>query len=34
MENPVKAHKSGTVTDLKVATGAQINKGEPILEIK
>ena len=34
MENPVKAHKAGTVTDLKVATGAQINKGEPILEIK
>ncbi|MDO5031159.1 acetyl/propionyl/methylcrotonyl-CoA carboxylase subunit alpha [Corynebacterium sp.] len=34
MENPVKAHKSGTVSDLKVATGAQINKGEPILEIK
>ena len=34
MENPVKAHKSGTITDLKVSTGAQINKGEPILEIK
>ena len=34
MENPVKAHKSGTVTDLKVSTGTQINKGEPILEIK
>ncbi len=34
MENPVKAHKSGTVTDLKVFTGTQINKGEPILEIK
>ncbi|HIX79886.1 MAG TPA: ATP-grasp domain-containing protein [Candidatus Corynebacterium faecipullorum] len=34
MENPVKAHKSGTVADLKVSTGTQINKGEPILEIK
>ena len=34
MENPVKAHRSGTVTDLKVSTGTQINKGEPILEIK
>ncbi|APT93133.1 acetyl-COA carboxylase [Corynebacterium phocae] len=34
MENPVKAHKSGKVTDLKVETGGQINKGEPILEIK
>lgn len=34
MENPVKAHKSGTVTDLKVSTGTQINKGEPILDIK
>ncbi|MTE10930.1 ATP-grasp domain-containing protein [Corynebacterium aurimucosum] len=34
MENPVKAHKSGTITDLKVSTGTQINKGEPILEIK
>ncbi|OFR63682.1 biotin carboxylase N-terminal domain-containing protein [Corynebacterium sp. HMSC078H07] len=34
MENPVKAHKSGTVTELKVSTGTQINKGEPILEIK
>ncbi|WP_165241577.1 acetyl/propionyl/methylcrotonyl-CoA carboxylase subunit alpha [Corynebacterium lizhenjunii] len=34
MENPVKAHKSGKVTGLKVEAGAQINKGEPILEIK
>lgn len=34
MENPVKAHKSGTITNLKVSTGTQINKGEPILEIK
>ncbi|WP_293769093.1 acetyl/propionyl/methylcrotonyl-CoA carboxylase subunit alpha [uncultured Corynebacterium sp.] len=34
MENPVKAHKSGTVEGLKVEAGAQINKGELILEIK
>ncbi|MDK8807676.1 acetyl/propionyl/methylcrotonyl-CoA carboxylase subunit alpha [Corynebacterium striatum] len=34
MENPVKAHKSGTVTGLAVEQGAQINKGAPLLEIK
>ncbi|MEY8576824.1 acetyl/propionyl/methylcrotonyl-CoA carboxylase subunit alpha [Corynebacteriaceae bacterium 6-324] len=34
MENPVKAHKSGIVSDLAVETGSQINKGNPILEIK
>lgn len=34
MENPVKAHKSGTVTGLAVEQGAQINKGTPLLEIK
>lgn len=34
MENPVKAHKSGIISDLAVGTGSQINKGNPILEIK
>ena len=34
MENPVKAHKSGVISDLAVETGSQINKGNPILEIK
>ena len=34
MENPVKAHKSGIISDLAVETGSQINKGNPILEIK
>lgn len=34
MENPVKAHKAGTVTGLSVEQGAQINKGAPLLEIK
>ena len=34
MENPVKAHKSGIVSDLAVESGSQINKGNPILEIK
>ncbi|MFS0256347.1 acetyl/propionyl/methylcrotonyl-CoA carboxylase subunit alpha [Corynebacterium striatum] len=34
MENPVKAHKSGTVTGLAVEQGARINKGTPLLEIK
>ncbi|OFT36424.1 acetyl-/propionyl-CoA carboxylase subunit alpha [Corynebacterium sp. HMSC08C04] len=34
MENPVKAHKAGTVTGLRVEQGAQINKGAPLLEIK
>lgn len=34
MENPVKAHKSGTVTGLAVEQGAQVNKGTPLLEIK
>ncbi|WP_313547340.1 acetyl/propionyl/methylcrotonyl-CoA carboxylase subunit alpha [Corynebacterium sp.] len=34
MENPVKAHKSGIVSDLAVEAGSQINKGNPILEIK
>lgn len=34
MENPVKAHKAGVVSDLAVEAGSQINKGNPILEIK
>ena len=34
MENTVKAHKSGIISDLAVETGSQINKGNPILEIK
>ena len=34
MENPVKAHKSGIISDLAVETGSQINKDNPILEIK
>lgn len=34
MENPVKAHKSGTVTGLAVETGASTTKGAQLLEIK
>ncbi|ALP49462.1 acetyl/propionyl/methylcrotonyl-CoA carboxylase subunit alpha [Corynebacterium glutamicum] len=34
MENPVKAHKSGTVTGLTVAAGESVNKGVVLLEIK
>ncbi|MFS8937709.1 acetyl/propionyl/methylcrotonyl-CoA carboxylase subunit alpha [Corynebacterium sp. c25Ua_89] len=34
MENPVKAHKAGTVTGLSVEQGAQVNKGAVMLEIK
>ncbi|APT81970.1 acetyl-CoA carboxylase biotin carboxylase subunit [Corynebacterium ammoniagenes] len=34
MENPVKAHKAGIISDLAVESGSQINKGNPILEIK
>lgn len=34
MENPVKAHKSGTVTGLAVAAGEGVNKGVVLLEIK
>ncbi|AWB81363.1 acetyl-/propionyl-CoA carboxylase subunit alpha [Corynebacterium yudongzhengii] len=34
MENPVKAHKSGTVTGLKIQEGQQVNKGDALLEIK
>ncbi|MBN9644514.1 biotin carboxylase N-terminal domain-containing protein [Corynebacterium mendelii] len=34
MENPVKAHKSGTVTDLAAAEGDGVNKGAVLMEIK
>ncbi|MFC5089207.1 acetyl/propionyl/methylcrotonyl-CoA carboxylase subunit alpha [Corynebacterium aquatimens] len=34
MENPVKAHKSGTVTDLAAVEGEQVNKGAVLLELK
>ncbi|MBK4145190.1 acetyl/propionyl/methylcrotonyl-CoA carboxylase subunit alpha [Corynebacterium macginleyi] len=34
MENPVKAHKSGTVTGLAVKAGASTTKGAQLLEIK
>ena len=34
MENPVKAHKSGTVTGLAVEAGTSTTKGAQLLEIK
>ena len=34
MENPVKAHKSGTVTALAVEAGAQVTKGAALMELK
>lgn len=34
MENPVKAHKSGVVTDLKAEVGAGAKKGDIFMEIK
>lgn len=34
MENPVKAHKSGTVTGLAVEVGSSTTKGVQLLEIK
>ena len=34
MENPVKAHKSGTVTGLSVEAGQQVNKNDVLFEIK
>lgn len=34
MENPVKAHKSGTVTSLTVDTGQQVNKAAVLMELK
>ena len=34
MENPVKAHKTGTVTGLAVEAGAATTKGSVLLEIK
>ena len=34
MENPVTAHKSGTVTGLSVEVGSAVTQGAPLLEIK
>ena len=34
MENPVTAHKSGTVTGLSAETGTTVNQGAVLLEIK
>ncbi|WP_018296980.1 acetyl/propionyl/methylcrotonyl-CoA carboxylase subunit alpha [Corynebacterium lubricantis] len=34
MENPVKAHKAGTVTGLAVEAGGQVNKAAVLMEIK
>ncbi|MDY5786245.1 acetyl/propionyl/methylcrotonyl-CoA carboxylase subunit alpha [Corynebacterium sp.] len=34
MENPVKAHKAGTVTGLAVEEGGQANKGAVLMELK
>ena len=34
MENPVKAHKAGTVTGLAVEAGSSTTKGSVLLEIK
>ncbi|MBV7282798.1 MULTISPECIES: acetyl/propionyl/methylcrotonyl-CoA carboxylase subunit alpha [unclassified Corynebacterium] len=34
MENPVKAHKSGTVEGLSAENGSGVSKGEPLMEIK
>ncbi|AGF71686.1 acetyl-CoA carboxylase biotin carboxylase subunit [Corynebacterium halotolerans] len=34
MENPVKAHKSGTVTGLAIEAGSGVTKGSVLLEIK
>ena len=34
MENPVKAHKAGTVTGLAAEEGAQVNKAAVLMELK
>ncbi|WP_342319118.1 acetyl/propionyl/methylcrotonyl-CoA carboxylase subunit alpha [Corynebacterium mayonis] len=34
MENPVKAHKAGTVTGLAAEDGGQVNKGAVLMELK
>ena len=34
MENPVKAHKSGVVTDLTVSAGEGVTKGSVMMELK
>ena len=34
MEQPLKAHKAGTVTGLKAEVGAGVTNGEVICELK
>jgi acetyl-CoA/propionyl-CoA carboxylase biotin carboxyl carrier protein len=34
MEQPLKAHKAGTVTGLAAAVGATVTQGEVLCEIK
>ena len=34
MENPVKAHKAGTVTGLAAEAGGQVSKGAVLMELK
>ncbi len=34
MEQPINAHKSGTIVDLKATIGASLTSGAPICEIK
>ena len=34
MENPVKAHKAGTVTGLAAEAGGQVTKGAVLMELK
>jgi acetyl-CoA/propionyl-CoA carboxylase biotin carboxyl carrier protein len=34
MENPVTAHKSGTITGLSAAQGGSVSQGTVICEIK
>ena len=34
MENPVKAHKAGTVTGLAAEAGAGVGKGDVLMELK
>jgi acetyl-CoA/propionyl-CoA carboxylase biotin carboxyl carrier protein len=34
MEQPLKAHKAGTITGLNAEVGSTVGNGEPICEIK
>jgi acetyl-CoA/propionyl-CoA carboxylase biotin carboxyl carrier protein len=34
MEQPLNAHKAGTITGLSAQVGAVVSSGEPICEIK